>query len=131
MSKKPNKSRHRVPTHALQLRSDPISERYQREIDMSMERLEQRYRKAQRALQVTERKVERARREAEDNTRNRENRRKYNELLELVEQRRRELRQIELLMMPATYNGRDSRRRGARHETGDGTISLAGQPHQQ
>jgi hypothetical protein len=41
-----------------------------------------------------------------------------------VEDRRRELRQIELLMMPSAYHGRDGRRRLVRQESGAITIPL-------
>ncbi|MFC9765691.1 hypothetical protein [Rhodococcus jostii] len=41
-------------------------------------------------------------------------------------ERRRELREIEKLMMPDTYAGRDGRIRKARHETGSGTLHLGG-----
>lgn len=39
-------------------------------------------------------------------------------LQESIEERRRELREIERLMMPSSYGNRDSRARSARHETG-------------
>ncbi|MFC9764632.1 hypothetical protein [Rhodococcus jostii] len=41
-------------------------------------------------------------------------------------ERRRELREIEKLMMPDTYAGRDGRIRKVRHETGAGTLHLGG-----
>lgn len=44
-----------------------------------------------------------------------------------IEERRRELREIERLMMPATYGGRDSRLRKVRHETGTGVMRLGDQ----
>ncbi len=61
MSKHPKRSRHRIPDCALQLRSDPIDERYQTEVDMSVNRLEARYRKAAKALAAAEAKAERVR----------------------------------------------------------------------
>ena len=41
------------------------------------------------------------------------------ELVVLVEERRRELREIELLMMPASYAGRERRAFKARHTAGE------------
>ncbi|MFC9765242.1 hypothetical protein [Rhodococcus jostii] len=41
-------------------------------------------------------------------------------------ERRRELREIEKLMMPDAYAGRDGRIRKARHETGAGNLHLGG-----
>src|SRR6516225_5204812 len=155
MSKKPKQSRHRIPACALGLKSDPIDERYQMEVDMSTHRLERAYAKAQKALAAAEARAERARqamldaearrrlREAdllaeqarqqqtaqharEDLERVKEARRRsqeYDRLLLLVEDRRRELREIEKLMMPEGY-GRDSRLRVARHESGAITIPL-------
>lgn len=64
MSKKPKRSRHRVPTTTV-IVSDYVEPEYQAEVDSSMERLERRFRKAQKALQVAEAKAERARVHAE------------------------------------------------------------------
>lgn len=63
MSKKPRRSRHRVPI--LEMRSDPITPEYQAEIDQSVARLERRYRKAEAALQAAERRAEHRRRHIE------------------------------------------------------------------
>jgi chromosome segregation ATPase len=63
MSKKPQKSRHRVPL--LEVKCDPIDEQYQAEIDQSIARLEARYRKVERALAEAEIKAERSRVQAE------------------------------------------------------------------
>jgi hypothetical protein len=57
VSKKPARSRHRIPACALQSRLEPISERYQTEVDMSTTRLEQRYRRAQKALEAAEQRA--------------------------------------------------------------------------
>jgi len=57
------KSRHRVP--ALDYKCDPISPEYQSEVDRSVSKLEARYRKAQKALQVAESRAERARCQAD------------------------------------------------------------------
>lgn len=111
MSKKPTRSRHRVPT-ITEIRSDPIDDRYQREVDHSVAKLEQRYRRAQKALDAAERRAERAR------TQRRPIKASVADLERAVEDRRRELREIEALMMPAAYNNRDSRRRTAQHHTG-------------
>ncbi|SHU20739.1 Uncharacterised protein [Mycobacteroides abscessus subsp. abscessus] len=58
MSKKPKRSRHRIPT--LTITSDPITPEYQAEVDASMERLRRRYEKAQKALADAEARAERA-----------------------------------------------------------------------
>lgn len=196
MSKRPKRSRHRIPDCALQPKSEPITERYQAEIDASTARLEQRYRKAEKALAAAEAKAERVRqhierlaaqqeqatrvaehraaeqqraleyidrikaaaqhsrdtaaraelerrhrdaiarrntatalrkaeakaaREREQQIRLR--RRDYDTLLLTVEDRRRELAEIERLMQIDGY-GRDSRRRHIRHEAGAITIPL-------
>lgn len=60
MSKHPKRSRHRVPP-LVGLVSDPIDERYQVEVDVSTARLEQRYRRAEKALRAAEAKAERVR----------------------------------------------------------------------
>lgn len=198
MSKKPKRSRHRIPDCAFELRSDPIDERYQAEIDASTRRLEQRYRKAEQALAKAEAKAERlriqidalaekqreaariaahraqeqqrvveyierirvaaqqsrmdaaraelerkyrdavARRNAQTAARKAEakaarqhdqqlilRRREYDQLLLQVQDRRRELHEIELLMQADGY-ARDSRRRRVRHEAGAITIPLGG-----
>ena len=127
MSKKPRRSRHRIPACALVPRSDPIDERYQAEIDASMARLQQRYRKAQKALAAAERRAEQARCELECAVRQsaaKRARQRYDRLLLIVEDRRRELRAIELLMMPAAYNSRDSKLRHIRLESGEILIPL-------
>ncbi|MEN6535089.1 MAG: hypothetical protein ABFD89_15600 [Bryobacteraceae bacterium] len=191
MSKKPPRSRHRIPSFVLEQKSDPIDDRYEVEVEASTARLERRYRKLQKALANAEAKasriaeetarlaaakadaeriaahraeeesklaqrineireaakrarVDQQRREIErqrgevarkraalielrkreaQQAREREIqiRRKAAESLTLaqtIEERRRELREIERLMMPDVYNNRDSRKRGARHETG-------------
>jgi hypothetical protein len=75
-------------------------------------RLKRRFHRAQNALAEAQRLAKRAYVAGGSTAR-------YRELLKLVEQRRAELRQIEMLMMPSSYSGRDHRGRGsARHETG-------------
>lgn len=64
MSKKPKRSRHRVPTIHV-MRSDPVTAEYQREVDASVARLEARYRKAQKGLAAAELRAQRARDEAQ------------------------------------------------------------------
>jgi hypothetical protein len=126
MSKKPKRSRHRIPACALQPKSDPVDERYQAEIDASITKLEARYRKAEKALAAAERRAEAARAElaAAAATASRAARqRRYDQLLLIVEARRRELHQIELLMQQDGYS-RDSRRRHIRQEAGAITIPL-------
>ena len=65
MSKKPLQSRHRIPDAALELRADPITDRYQAEVDASVARLERAYRKAQAALEAAERRADKAKSRAE------------------------------------------------------------------
>lgn len=182
MSKKPKRSRHRIPT--LAIRSDPVTDDYQAEIDASMERLARRHARAQKAAEAAELKAERARQHAENLERkhaeaeriaankaaeaNRSGeyverikeaaknarvgqaraeaearqqaarrqieaqerlrreqdiasaRNRYSLLEAEAAQRRQEVREIEALMMPGNYAGRDHRGRGtARHTTGD------------
>lgn len=59
MSKKPKKSRHRVPFR--EMASDPITEDYQAEVDHSTAELERRYARAEKALERAKQKAERAR----------------------------------------------------------------------
>jgi hypothetical protein len=120
---KVRKSRHRVPILAAP-ESALISGRYQVEVDMSTQRLERRYRKAQRALEAAEKRAAKAWAEVLKKTRGA--RRRHLDLQALVEDRRRELREIERLMMPTDYTGRDSRRRLVRHETAAISIPLGG-----
>lgn len=96
MSKKPKQSRHRVPVDYVRP-PEPVSERYQAEIDSSVSRLTRKYERAQKRLAATE--ARRDRLAALPST-------KAHELrsLELaIEQRRAELREIERLMMPGDY----------------------------
>jgi len=126
MSKNHSRSRHRIPDCALELKPDPIDERYQAEIDASIAKLEQRYRRAQKALEAAARRAERGRVAVEHARTSAKKRvqRDYDKLLLIVEERRAELREIEILMMPTAYNGRDSRRRMFRHETGAITVPI-------
>jgi hypothetical protein len=190
MSKKPKRSRHRIPLCALEPRSEPVTPEYQAEVDASMDRLERRYRKAQKALEAAEARAERARvhaaeleRKQQEQERVATNRaaeeQRANEYIERIKdaaknarvaeararleakhrsavaqrdaataqrkadgqervqraqailaartkfssleievaQRRRELHEIELLMMPGNYAGRDHRGRGAPKHT--------------
>ena len=82
----------------------------------------ERVRRAQQARErARQAELDRARRQAVEEARRRSQ--EYDRLLLLVEDRRRELREIEKLMMPEGY-GRDSRLRVARHESGAITIPL-------
>lgn len=56
MAKK-HKSRHRVPPQAYELHSDPISERYQIEVDYATNRLQRRYEAALRAREAAQRRL--------------------------------------------------------------------------
>ncbi|SLD50621.1 Uncharacterised protein [Mycobacteroides abscessus subsp. bolletii] len=118
---KVRKSRHRVPT--LAMTSDPIDERYQAEIDTATNRLERRYRRAQCALQKAQARAQRALQLHAAHP-SRANRDVRDGLQVLVERRRAELHEIELLMLPTNYAGRDARRRRVRHETAAITIPL-------
>jgi hypothetical protein len=126
MAKKPRKSRHRIPDCALELRSDPISDRYWTEVWASTARLERQYRKAQQALEAAERRAEKARaavESAKTRAANRQAQQRYDKLLLIVEDRRRELREIQRLMQADGY-GRDAKRRHVRQEAGAITIPL-------
>jgi hypothetical protein len=57
MSKKPKRSRHRVPPQALGLHSDPIDEHYAHEVERATSRLERQYRQAQLALEKAQSRV--------------------------------------------------------------------------
>lgn len=191
MSKSPKKSRHRIPPVTFASYKEPLGERYQAEVDASMDKLARQYAKAERALTQIEAKAERARqhqerlesartrslevaanrqrseqllsenltriKEAAKNARVKEQREKLEaqradahrrklafeearrqdqresrqreidlkraraqtlSLADQVEERRRELRAIERLMMPESYNNRDSHRSHVRHQTG-------------
>lgn len=112
MSKRPKKSRHRIPSN-LPMRSDIITDRYQVEIDRSTTRLERHWRRAKKALVAAEAKHARAAGAA-----------RVRELGKLVAMRRDELQKIEILMRPP--NTRDSQRRLVRQESGEITIPLGG-----
>lgn len=92
MAKK-RKSRHRVPTHVLGLRNDPIDERYQIEIDYATSRLQHRYERALKARDAAERRLTRVTRQSP----------KVSHLAELrrqLEIREYELTEIVKLMQP-------------------------------
>lgn len=57
MAKKTRRSRHRIPDCAMQFHSDPISERYQIEVDMATNRLQRQYEHALRARDAAQRKL--------------------------------------------------------------------------
>lgn len=115
--KQHKKSWHRVPP--LTMSSDPVDERYQAVVDKCTSRLEERYRKAQEALQRAEGNAQKARQRKADSD-------KTKKLQQLVELRRQELEEIErTLMMPTVLlGGRDSRRRTVRHETAEINIPI-------
>lgn len=124
MSKKPHTSRHRVPLFD-NFADDPIiDERYQREVDYSTARLERAYRRAQNALQAAEKRAAKAEAAFAANVRSTRLRGDHERLQALVEDRRRELRQIAALMIPETVAGRDAHRRLVRQETGAIIIPL-------
>jgi len=125
VSKKPHRSRHRVPTLAAVV-SDPVDERYQCEVDYSTARLEKAWRKAQAGLEAAERRSAKAAQVAHRSLHNVRLQREHQRLIRLVEVRRAELREVEKLMTPEAYASRDGRRRLVRHETGDVMIPLGG-----
>lgn len=96
MSKKPQKSRHRVPVREMV--SDPIDDRYQREVDYSTARLERAWRKAQAALEASRRKAERAALAAAANLADVRLQREHRRLDREVAERMTELLRIEQLM---------------------------------
>jgi chromosome segregation ATPase len=99
MSKKPARSRHRIPTLAVRP-SDPVDDRYQAEIDASVGRLTRRYEAAQKRLQAAEAKAERLANIVQPKP---TERRHLAELMHEVQRRREELAEIERLMMPGDY----------------------------
>ncbi|GAC1374254.1 MAG: hypothetical protein NVSMB4_01550 [Acidimicrobiales bacterium] len=90
-------SRHRIPVERLTYTADEVSDRYQAEVDSSVTRLSRRYEAARKHLATAEAK--RARLLAQPATKAHE----LADLGALIEQRRSELRAIELLMMPGDY----------------------------
>lgn len=93
MSKKPKHSRHRIPPQAFAMRSDPIDDRYQVEVDYSTSRLQRRYDRACKARDAAQRRLIRA---IEQST-------KVSRLAELrrqLEIREYELAEIVKLMQP-------------------------------
>lgn len=58
MSKKPKRSRHRIPTLAFAPISDPVDERYQIEVDYSTNRLQRKYAQAVKAKERAEKKLQ-------------------------------------------------------------------------
>lgn len=93
MSKKPKHSRHRVPAQALVVRSDPVDERYQVEVDYATTRLQRRY---ERSLKARDAVLRRLRAAIERNA-------KASYLAELrrqLEIREYELEEIVKLMQP-------------------------------
>lgn len=97
-------SRHRHPTH-ITPRVEPISERYQAEIDHSMSKLTRRYEKAKKSLEALERAEAWAVTKGGKSRNQTETRR----MEALIEQRRAELREIQMLMMPGDYTGSGNR----------------------
>jgi hypothetical protein len=108
------KIKHRIPTQAWTNRApEPISERYQAEVDVATAQLARRYAKAQASL-------ERARTRHAAATRPAQRR----ELWRLILLREAELAEIAALMQPGTRSNRDGRRRRARHEAGGLTVHM-------
>ena len=106
MSKSGRKSRHRIPTAALDFRSDAIDERYAAEVERDTGRLERAWRQAQRRLEQAQAKAERVQRTEKQQTRIRS-------AWAEVEKRLSELHEIEQLMRPGnhasrSHQGRDS-----------------------
>lgn len=99
MSKHPKASRHRIPTLVVRP-SDPIDERYQAEIDHSVNKLTRKYESARKRLEVAEKRAEKL-----INTRSRKRARddELAGLMRVIEARRAELHELERLMMPGDY----------------------------
>lgn len=110
--KKPRRSRHNpVPPSWYTPKPVEISERYQREIDRSTERLERRYRQAEKRAADARRKLDRA--TAAAGTRHKE--RQLAQLRAELEIREAELEEIRRLMNHPTA-GRKVRHRTGREE---------------
>lgn len=99
------KIRHRVPTEALAYRPEPISERYQAEVDTATERSE---RDALRQLQVAERRLARLVQVAKPKTH------ALKVAIELVEIRRQELLAIQRSMQSVPASSAHRSRAGHR-----------------
>lgn len=107
---KTRKSRHRIPT-SVSFVSDPIDERYQREVDRDTARLEQRYKAAQARAAAAETRAQRlAARAKADNAS-----RLASAAWRAYEDALREVREIELLMQPS--NTASARHRGRNSHT--------------
>lgn len=108
MSKKPSRSRHRIPpTRTIQ--ADPVDARYQREVDRDTARAEQRYRAALDAVERARAKAERlaAKPKAHASP-------KITEAAwRAYEQALHELREIEALMQPGNHASAKNRGRGS------------------
>jgi tRNA(Glu) U13 pseudouridine synthase TruD len=99
VSKKPARSRHRIPTLSVRP-SDPVDERYQAEVDASVSRLTRRYEAAHKRL---EKAVVRALILANLPTPKPTEKRLLADVMAEVQRRREELAEIERLMMPGDY----------------------------
>jgi hypothetical protein len=93
MAKK-RRSRHRIPACALELKSDPIDERYQTEVDYATNRLQRRYERAVKARDAAQRRLALALTQSAKASR-------LAELRRQVEMREYELGEIVRLMQPA------------------------------
>jgi rhamnose utilization protein RhaD (predicted bifunctional aldolase and dehydrogenase) len=102
--------KHRVPVRPV--RSDPVDERYQREVDASTDRAVRAYDRAVGALEAAEALLERRAREAARKGAKAQQRRAYEDALAVVELRRLELEKLYRLMQAspqsAAHRGRKS-----------------------
>lgn len=99
MSKKPKTSRHRVPTEYVRP-ADPIDDRYQAEIDRSVSRLTKKYEAARKRLEAAEARAEKL--EKAKNLKLAQQK-ELRDLQKVIDERRRELHELEVLMMPGNY----------------------------
>lgn len=118
MSKKPKRSRHRIPSFVFS-QPDEITPEYQAEIDRSMERLAREFEKARKAAEAAERRKDRALRNAvaaeADRARGAERkkaRRDYERRLAEYESAYEEFKRVERMMQAPPV--KDRSRRGER-----------------
>jgi hypothetical protein len=98
-----HKSRHNVPSWYV--KQEPISDRYQAEVDRSTAKLEKQYRDAEKRAEATARRRDKVARQLEREAKNRKLKKQLAELEALVVEREQELDKIRRLMLPGNYAG--------------------------
>jgi hypothetical protein len=123
--------KHKIPPAALELRSDPISDEYWAEVETSTAKLEKQHRKAQQALEAIDRRADRIRLRIANRAAKfaaRKVKRADEDQLRQIEReqqaRESELCEVERLMIPSNYAGRDRKRRVIRMESGTITVPM-------